>query len=153
MKPFVCLMLCLLVGGCGAFGDTDAPTRDEIEALDRRIGQVEKRTKTLEKRVLNEADKPDKKPPENNKKGEDPEGEEKPPVVKTKVAVQGDATRVVLTVGKRRLVLPAEVPVGEYAIMAAFADQKPVKTGNVTVEKNKPLTLTCTAASKTCTVK
>jgi hypothetical protein len=153
MKSFGWLMLCLLVGGCGSMGDTDAPTRDEIDALKRRIGQVEKRTKTLEKRVLHEGDKPTKKPPEKDRKKGDGAGEDEKTIVKTQVAVEGDATRVLLNVGKRRFVLPAEVPLGEYNIMAAFADQKPIKTGTVAVEKDKPITLNCSADLKTCVVK
>ncbi len=78
-------------------------------------------------------------------KGKAPAG---PKVV---VELTGDATKVSLNNGKRGFTVPGAVPVGDYTIQAAFAgDAALADLGKVTVEPGGTVTLTCSAATRTC---
>lgn len=130
-----------LLGGCGS-----ASQDEKIEELSRKVATLEKRVKAAEGGKKGAKGKA--------AKGKSKAGKTKAPPAgpKARVEVAGDATKVLLTNGKRKFTLPGDVPVGEYTVLAAFEESaQPAQAGAATVTEGKTTTLTCTTASKACT--
>lgn len=73
-----------------------------------------------------------------------------PPV---QVKVQGDAKQVMASRGDRKMRLPARLPPGKYAVLAAFGDKPLVKKGNLEVKRGQSVTVSCQSADESCSVK
>jgi hypothetical protein len=67
------------------------------------------------------------------------------------VLVRGDATRVWLVSGTKRL-SPGEVPAGSYTIMAAFPSTEAAVAGQLTLQANETVTLNCQSSFALCRV-
>jgi hypothetical protein len=131
----VCLVV-MLVTACSGQG----ASQEEFDALKRRVIVLEKKTRSMDQQKGGKA---------KAAQGAAP----KPTGPKTPIKATGDALKVVLTVGKRRIAIPAAVPEGEYAIHALFTQgAKPVEAGKLTAKGKAPITVNCTAESSKCEV-
>jgi hypothetical protein len=149
MRWFIFLVV---LAGCKAADDSEVTVQSPLET---RVVQLEKRVKTLEKRLTELKQTAAKKKPDHEKEKEkDREKRKKDEVTGPAgtVNVEGDAKRVLLTADKKRVSLPGAVGEGEYTIMAAFGEEKPIEVGALTVVADKIFTVTCDAKLKTCTV-
>lgn len=145
----VAVLFALVLGGGSALGGCSAAGQDEkLEELSRKVATLEKRLKAVEggKKGKGKAAKGKSKAGKTKTKAPVPVGP------KAKVEVAGDATKVLLTNGKRKFTLPGDVPVGEYTVLASFEESaQPAEAGTATVTEGKVTTLTCTLAEKACT--
>jgi len=137
---------------CGSAGDSD-----KVERLERKVMALERRVKSLETRGGRKGPPNSAQRRQGNRAGK-PDGvkpnaaqpKSNAPVDKGKVRAQGDARRVALLRNGKKFSLPSEVPVGDYKILAAFGEDKPVEAGTVSVAKEQAVTITCSAETKTC---
>jgi len=114
-------------------------TKEEFDALKRRVMALEKKAKGMDQK--------------GGKAKAPPSSPQKPPGPKTPIKVTGNAIKVVLTMGKRRIGVPAGVPEGDYTIHALFTQgAKPVEAGKLTVKGKTPITIDCSSESKKCEV-
>jgi outer membrane murein-binding lipoprotein Lpp len=131
-----------VLAGCG-----NAAQQDKIDELTKKVTTLEKRVKALETGH--------KAPRGKAGKAKAKAGKAKAPgsqAPKGTVEVTGDASKVMLTNGKRNFPVPGDLPAGEYTVLAAFdAAAEPAQAGTATVTAEKPITLDCKSAEKTCT--
>lgn len=130
------------VGGCA-----NGEQADKIEVLERKVGTLEKRVKALETKSKGKA-------PAKGGKAKAPAKGAKakaPAAPKGTVAVEGDATLVKLSNGKKQFKIPGAVPAGDYKIMAAFEESaQPAEVGTAKVTADATTTISCSAADKSC---
>ena len=136
MKQLISIcVLVLSVSACNGQG----PTQEEFDALKRRVVALERMAKGMDQ--------------QKGGKAKAPAAPSKPAGPKTGIQVTGDALKVVVSVGKRRMGIPAAIPEGEYTIHALFTQgAKPVEAGKLTAKGKQPITVNCTAATKLCEV-
>ena len=68
------------------------------------------------------------------------------------VQLEGDATKVLFAMGKKRLKVPGPVPAGKYKILAAFGTADLKEAGAITVEPKKTKVVSCSGTSMRCSV-
>jgi hypothetical protein len=66
------------------------------------------------------------------------------------VSITGDAARVVAVSGSTRLTLPAELPAGQWDLLADFPDLQGTIAGRITVADGERLTVNCIASMAQC---
>ena len=71
---------------------------------------------------------------------------------KVSVTVEGDAARVAFAFQGKRFAVPGDIPVGSYQVAANFGEDKAVNAGKVELTEDGPSTLTCSSATKKCTL-
>jgi hypothetical protein len=167
------MTLAALGAGCAA-NDTAALT-DEVEALKRRVATLEQKVKRLEggkggkapaKGGKNKGGKNDKakggkgktdkskggKGKTDKSKGGKGEKSKQPAADKGTVKVTGDAVKVMLADAQRKWAVPNQLAAGPYVIMAAFGEEKTLsEVGTATVVAGQTVTVSCAAATRTCT--
>jgi hypothetical protein len=131
-------LLGMALMGCG-----NAAQQEKIDELAKKVTTLEKRVKAIEGKG---------KAKGKASKGKAGKGKAKAPVgPKAKVATTGDASKVLLSNGKRKFTLPGDVPAGEYKILASFdAGAEPAEVGTATVTADQPLTIDCEASARRC---
>lgn len=138
------LLFTLFAGACSG------PSREEHEALKKRVANIERKAKAFEQAVGRNSKL------KGNKGGNNsafPNRDAKRPAVQLgRVEVQGDVKKVVLVAGERRFPLPASVPKGDWDILATFGDAEPITVGKVTIEPKSTQIVACDGAKQTCEV-
>jgi len=168
-------ILALLAGALGATTactSSDAPTKEDLDAVKRRLTSVEKRVKAVEgkggagqgkagkakgraggAKAKKKGGGKDKKGGGKAKKGGEPNAptEDLGPVVS--IDVEGDASKVVLMKARKKYAVPGQVPAsGEYTVLAAFPDTKPMEAGRIEVGEADAV-LSCDGEDKTCVLR
>jgi hypothetical protein len=133
---------------CGRGAQTE--TAQDVDALTRRVTSLERRMQQMEG---GERPQAEGKAHEGDAKGEaKPDGDKAERPGKATVALVGDALQVQLLHNKRKLPVPGPVPPGEFEVEAVFTEgEAPAVVGKVTVPAEGSVTITCAAATKTCT--
>lgn len=128
-------VLTLAMSACTSEG----PSKEEFDALKRRVVFLEKKAKGMDQ--------------QKGVKSKAPAASAKPMGPKTGIQLTGDALKVVVSAGKRRIGIPAALPEGEYTIHALFTQgAKPIEAGKLTAKGKEPITVNCTAATQKCEV-
>lgn len=130
MRP---VWIALGLGACAA----DPQQTEEIEALKRRVTSLERRIGEIDGNTVEAA----------RSRGD---GER---AAKGTVALEGDATKVMLFARGRRVPVPGPVAAGEYVVQVQFGSDTPIDAGPATVVADATLTVTCTAETKSCTTR
>ncbi len=138
MRALAWMVLGVALLGCG-----NAAQQEKIDELSKRVTTLDKRVKAIE----------GPKGKANKSKGKATKGKAKAPAgPKGKVALSGDATKVLLANGKRKFTLPGDVPAGEYKILASFGDTSETsEVGDAVVTAEETLTISCAASTESCT--
>ncbi|MGC6493899.1 MAG: hypothetical protein ACON5B_13770 [Myxococcota bacterium] len=154
--------LCLMVA-CSPEAKPAGAGKKEMASLVKKVNALEKRVKALE--AFARGDKPKGDGAKAAKAGKGAKGAkagngakagkggkdgEKGP--KVSVTVEGDAARVALAFQGKRFAVPGDIPVGSYQVAANFGEDKAVNAGKVELTEDGPSTLTCSSATKTCTL-
>lgn len=150
---------------------SDSVTKEDLDAVKRRLTSVEKRVKAVEgkgagggaakagkakgggggAKAKKKGGGKEKKKGGGKKKGGEPNAptENLGPVVQ--VDVEGEVSKVVLMKARKKYSVPGEVPADdEYTILAVFPDTKPMEAGRIEIG-DEPVTVTCDASTQTCT--
>ena len=154
--------LCLMVA-CSPEDKPAGAGKKEMVSLVKKVNALEKRVKALEAFARGDKPKGDgaksgkgAKAGKGDKAGNGAKagkgGKEADKGPKVSVTVEGDAARVALAFQGKRFTLPGDIPVGSYQVAANFGEDKAVNAGKVEVTENGPSRLTCSSATKKCTL-
>ncbi len=141
MRALAWMVLGVALLGCG-----NAAQQEKIDDLSKKVTTLDKRVKAIEgpKGKANKSKGKGKAATKSKAKA--------PAGPKGKVALSGDATKVLLANGKRKFTLPGDVPAGEYKILASFDDaSEATEVGDAVVVGESTLTISCAALTETCT--
>lgn len=131
------LVACLVQLGCG-------PSADQAD-LTRKVAQLERRVLKLESAGARGRSKV--RSPATRRRAAGTPG----PEATVAALVQGDALRVFLRQGDRRLPLPGRVPPGTYEIRARFDLDAPVRAaGEIELTDGEKVTIACDRANALC---
>lgn len=130
------LLLSTLVSlGCGRPSD-DRELARKVAQLERRVLKLESSGARGTSKVRAHRRRPPTAPS---------------PEATVAVLVEGDAQRVFLRTGDRRLPLPGRVPPGDYEIRARFELDTPVvAAGNVELTDGEAITIVCNGTVQIC---
>lgn len=151
--------LCLMVA-CSPEAKPGGAGKKEMASVVKKVNALEKRVKALEAFARGDKPKGDGAKAGKSAKGAKAGngakagkgGKENDKGPKVSVMVEGDATRVAFAFQGKRFAVPGDIPVGSYQVAANFGEDKAVNAGKVELTEDGPSTLTCSSATKKCTL-
>lgn len=157
---FPTLALLLIVAGVTVTSGCAGSDAAEVEALKRRIANLETRTKQLESLAgvpgggAQRGAKSRQRGSAASKPGEGGTRKTTPtidPSEGAELTLTGDALKVMVTIGQRRMAPRGVAPAGEATVLAQFTEgQAPVQAGTGTLTAGSKVTINCDSASQTC---